>query len=176
MVIMKLIFVTGLGGIDKKTIIDLALQRAGRKQQYKVVDFDRIGNVSEDIKNSPDLETARQVLLKFYRDVEKVIISDLKEESGDVILIGYLTLETAYGYLKAVPDEFFRSFKPDNIVILERDDAGGGKDPKTDEHQNVNRYYGTMYSSVCDSVFKIIKFREKKMMEAVEEFSNLIKH
>ncbi len=172
MVIMKLIFVTGLAGIDRKTIVDLAMQRAGKKREFRVVDFDRIGNVAEDVRNSPDLATARQVLSKFHSDMEKAIISDLKEQKGDVIVIGYLTFETGHGYMKAIPDNLLQSLKPDNIVILETSE---GIDPKKDEHQRINRYYGTMYSSVCDSLLKIIKFREKRMMEAVSELGDLLK-
>lgn len=173
MVIMKLIFVTGLTGIDRKTIVDLAMQRAGKKREFKVVDFDRIGNVTEDVRNSPDLETARQVLSKFHSDMEKAVISNLKEQKGDVIVIGYLTFETEHGYLKAIPDNLLQSLKPDNIVILEI--SGEKIDPKKDEHQRINRYYGTMYSSVCDSLLKIIKFRKKRMMEAVGELGDLLK-
>ncbi|MEE9323647.1 MAG: hypothetical protein V3U72_03805 [Candidatus Aenigmarchaeota archaeon] len=174
---MKLILVTGLAGIDKKTIIDLALQRAGRKKEFKVVDFDTIGNLAEDMKNATDLETARNLLSKFYTDIEKVMISDLKEKRQDIIVNGYLTMGTTYGYMGAIPEEFFRSFKPDNIVILEKgDDAGERIDPKMNEHQHINRYYGAMYSSLCSSVLKIVRFREKRMMEAVKEISDLIKH
>ncbi len=176
MVIMKLIFVTGLAEIDRKTIVNLALQRAVRKKEFKVVDFDSIGNIAEDMKNATGLETARNMLSKFYKDVENVMISDLKEERGNIIVNGYLTLGTAYGYMRTMPDEFFRSFKPDSIVILEKEDAGLGTVMKTNEHQHINRYYGAMCSSLCGSTLKIIKFREKKMMEAVEELSDLLKH
>lgn len=176
MVIMKLIFVTGLAGIDRRTIINLALQRAARKEEFRIVDFDSIGNITNDMKNATDLKTAKNVLSKFYKDVEKVMITELKEERGDIIMNGYLTLGTAYGYMRTMPDEFFHSFKPDNIVILEKEEAGSVTVTKTNEHQHINRYYGAMYSSLCGSTLKIIRFREKRMMKAVEELSDLIKH
>lgn len=164
---MKFIFVTGSSGIDKRTIVDLALQRAGRKGKFRVVDLDSKGMLSEDVQNAPDIETARQVLSKFYKDMENAVISDLKDQKGNVIVIGYLTLATNYGYMSVMPDEFFRSFRPDNIVILEN--------AKTDEHENINRYYGTMYSSLSGSVLKIIRFTENRMMNAVVELSGLLK-
>jgi adenylate kinase len=169
---MKLIFVTGLPSIDKKTIIDLALQRSARKGQFKIVDFDSIGNLVEDMENVTDVGTTRQLLSKFHSDIGKVMISDLKDEKN-IIVSGYLSLGTKYGYVRAVSDEFFSSFKPDSIVILER---GWGKSSGTDEQQNINRYYGTMFSSLCGSTLKIINFSEKRMMDAVKELSELIKH
>ncbi len=173
---MRLILVTGLADIDRKTIVDLALQRAGKKQEFKVVDFDNIGNLPEEMKGTTDFKMARHVLSEFYKNIEKVMITDIKEQKSDMVVNGYLTLDTEYGYVRVIPDEFFHSFKPDNIVILEKDDTRDKIDSKTSEHQHINRYYGTVYSSICDSVLKIIKFRKKRMMDAVEELSDLIKH
>ena len=174
MVIMKLVFVTGLAGIDRRTIIDLALQRAARKDKFKVIDLEVLNNVLDDVKGVKDLETARNILSNFYGEVERIMITGLKEQKENIILNGSFTLDTAYGYVMSVPEDFFRSFKPDNIVILEKETSEG--DYKTDEHQRINRHYGTLYSSMCGSFLKIIKFREKRMMDAVNQLSEVIKH
>lgn len=172
MVIMKFVFVTGLRDIDKKTIVDLALQRANRKNSFKVVDLDSMSEIMDEILDAPDLETARRLLSEFYSDAEKSLISNLRQQKYDVVVIGQLTLGTTYGYIRAMPDGFFRSFKPDNIVILESE---SNSNLKSNEHENINRYYGTVSSSVSGSVLKIIRFREKKMMEAVKELSHILK-
>jgi adenylate kinase len=79
--------------------------------------------------------------------------------------------------MRAIPDEFFRSFKPDLIVIIEKaDDTIEKTDSRAVEHQRMNRYYGAICSSVAGSALKIIKFREKKMVEAVGELSEILKH
>lgn len=174
---MKLIFVCGMADIDKATLIDLALQRSGQKNKFNLVDFNKIYDISGDVEDAEDIDTARRMLSKFYEKIEKAMISRLKEQKGDIVVNGYLTFETKYGYIRAVPDGFFRSFKPDMIVIFEKADETVEKnDLKTIEHQRINRYYGTIYSSIAGSALKIIKFKEKKMIDAVGELSELIKH
>ena len=169
---MKLILISGLADIDKPALIDLALQRAGRKNEFRVVDFDRIyGNPSE-IAEAEDIGAARQSLSRLYEKAEKAMITRLKEQKGDLVASGCLTFDTAFGYMRAMPDEFFKSFNPDLIFIIEKDE---GKDPKTMEHQRMNRYYGAICSSIAGSALKIIKFRENKTVEAVGELSEILK-
>jgi adenylate kinase len=170
---MKLIFISGLADIDKAALIDLALQRSGRKNEFRVVDFDRIYGSSGRAEESEDLGAARQTLSRFYEKAEKAMITKLKEQKGDLLASGCLTFDTAFGYMRAMPDEFFKSFKPDLIVIIEKD--AGKADPKTVEHQRMNRYYGAICSSIAGSALKIIKFRENKTIEAVAELSEILK-
>jgi len=170
---MKMIFVSGLKEIDRKTIIGLALQRSGYKDKFKYVDFDDLGDINEDMENTKDMLTARRVISEFYDLIEKKLITDLKEQIGNIIVNGYLTVHTSlFGYFLATPETFFQTFKPDVIVIIEKIT----KDEKTNEHQEINRYYGITYSSMCGSNLKIIRFREDSMMDAVKELSELIKH
>jgi adenylate kinase len=174
---MKLIFVSGMADIDKAALIDLALQRSGRKNEFTLVDFNKICDISGDMEDAEDLGTARRMLSKFYEKIEKAMITRLKEQKGGILASGCLTFGTKYGYMGAVPDQFFRSFKPDLMVILEKaDDTLEKNDLKTVEHQRINMYYGTIYSSVAGSALKIIKFRENKMIDAVAELSEIIKH
>lgn len=174
---MKLIFVSGLKDVDKKTIVELALQRSGRKREFTVIDFDMIEDVSEEIEVISDIGTARKLLSKFYENLEKDVISALKEQNGSLIVSGHLTFRTRHGYIRAVPDDFFRSFKPDSIVILEEQPNFNEKtDPAKVEQQHINRYFGTIYSSTSGSTFKIIRFNEKRMMEAVGELSDIIRY
>jgi len=174
---MKLIFVAGLPDIDKATIIDLALQRAGRKQEFLLVDFDAIEDIVQDAAEADDMEASRLMLSKFYDKTEKALIAKLKEQRGSIMVNGYLTFGTKYGYARGATDDFFRTFNPDIIVILERYAETGEKtDASTVDHQRINRYYGTIFSSMCGSSLKIIKFRESRMMEAVAELADILKH
>ena len=174
---MKLVFVSGTSDIDKATLIDLALQRSGRRGEFTLIDFDKIHDTQGDIEEAEDTETARRILATFYDRVEKTMIARLKEHRGDMVLNGCLTFVTRHGYMRALPDEFFRGFKPDSIVILEKsDDMLQKADAKTAEHQRINRYYGTIYSSIAGSALKIIEFNEKKMIDAVLELSEIVKH
>lgn len=173
---MKVIFVGGLKDIDRKTIIDLALQRAGRKREYKVVDFNLFEEISEEIEATSDLEMVKVILSKFQENVEKSLISEIKQNTGGLIISGFLTFKTRHGYLRSLTEEFFRSFKPDAIILLElHPDSFGKMDIDKIEHQHINRHFGLTYASIIGSVFKVIRFREKKMLDAVEALSNIIK-
>lgn len=170
---MKLIFISGVYGIDKATIVDLALQHAGRKNDFTVVDFDKIENLAEEVGEIPDIDAIRKVAAKFYDKLQKIMITKLKDQKGSIIVSGYLTFLTRYGYVRAMPDEFFRSFRPDSIVVFEK--ASAPDDDTTDEHQRINRYYASIYSSASGSALKIIKFRAKKMMDSVKELGEMLK-
>lgn len=170
---MKLIFISGVYGIDKATLVDLALQHAGRKSDFAVVDFDKIENLAEEVGEIPDIDAIRKVAAKFYDKLQKIMITKLKDQKGSIIVSGYLTFPTRYGYVRAIPDDFFRSFRPDSIVVFEK--AVAADDDKTDEHQRINRYYASIYSSASGSALKIIKFREKKMMDSVKELGEMLK-
>lgn len=170
---MKMIFVSGLKEVDRKTIINLALQRSGYKNQFKYVDFDELGDVNEEIIEAKDMLTARKIMSDFYDGVEKRIIKDLKEQIGNIIVNGYLSIcNPTFGYFLATPEAFFKTFNPDVIVLLEME----SKDERINEQQEVNRYYAATYSSVCGSNLKIIRFREDRMLGAVKELSDLIKY
>ncbi|MCX6817277.1 MAG: AAA family ATPase [Candidatus Aenigmarchaeota archaeon] len=171
---MKLIFISGVYGIDKATLVDLALQHAGRKNDFTVVDFDKIENLAEEIGEIPDIDAIRKVAAKFYDKLQKIMITKLKDQKGNIIVSGYLTFLTRYGYVRAIPDEFFRSFRPDSIVVFEKAGDTPGDD-KTNEHQRINRYYASIYSSASGSALKIIKFHEKKMMDSMKELGEMLK-
>jgi adenylate kinase len=173
---MKIVFVSGLKEIDRKTIIELALQRAGRKRDFKIVNFDAIGDIKEEIEVISDMNNARRLLDKFYENIEKSMIEAMKEQPNGLVINGYLTFKTRHGYVRVLPEEFFRSFKPDCIVLLEMQQDGWGKiDPEKIEHQHINRYFAMVYASLIGSTFKIIRFREKKMLDAVESLSDILK-
>jgi len=170
---MKMIFVSGVREIDTKTIINLALQRSGYKDRFKYVDFNDFGDVNEDMKSAGDMLTARKMMSEFYEAMEKSVIGELKEQLGNIIVNGYLTVSTSsFGYFLATPETFFKTFKPDVIVVVEMIT----KDEKINEQQAINRHYAATYSSMCGSNLKIVKFREDEMMQAVSELSYLIKH
>jgi len=170
---MKMIFVSGLKEIDRKTIVSLALQRSGYKDDFKYMDFDEVGDINEDMESAKDMLTARKIMSDFYDILEKRLVTDLKEQIGNIIVNGYLSIHTpTFGYFLAAPETFFRTFKPDVIVIIEKK----SRDEKTNEQQGINMYYATTYSSICGSNLKIIRFAEDRMMDAVKELSDLIKH
>jgi adenylate kinase len=171
---MKLIFVCGLADIDKTSLIDLALQRAGAKAGFRLVDLDKIYEIPAAVEGAESVDAARQMLARFYDGAEKTMIAKLKEHRGDIVVSGSLTFRTKYGYMRAIPDDFFRTFKPDSVVIIEK--ANEKDDEISAEHQRMNRYYGAIYSSVSGSALSIIKFNEKKMVDAVGELSEIIKH
>ncbi|NIO19272.1 MAG: hypothetical protein GTN76_00620 [Candidatus Aenigmarchaeota archaeon] len=170
---MKMIFVSGLKEVDRKTIINLALQRSGYRDKFRYVDFDELGDINEEMASAKDMLTARKIMSDFYDGAEKRVIKDLKEQIGNIIVNGYLSVHSStFGYFLATSEAFFKTFNPDVIVLLEME----SKDEKTNEQQGINRYYATTYSSMCGSNLKIIRFKEDKMLDAVKELSDLIKH
>jgi adenylate kinase len=170
---MKMIFIAGSKGVDTKTIINLALQRSGRKEEFVCMDFDDLGDIGRDIRNANSILMTKDIISSFYTELEKRMIESMKEVRKDMIINGYLTLDTPnLGYVNILPDSFFRVFKPDMLVILEKEDSG---DEHTEEYQNINRYYGVSYALMCSAGLKIIKVKEDEMMKAVEELSSLIK-
>jgi len=183
MVIMKLIFVTGLPGIDRKSIINLALQRAGRKSEFSLVDFDTIEDITEDIGEIPDMATAKELIARFSEKMQKTLIGEIKKQKGSIAVNGHLTFATKYGYEHALSDEFFRSFRPDVIVLIEKQklkkkpngDVVDVLDPQSAEHQTINRHFAAVYSSISGSAIKIIKLSEEKTMDAVSALTEIIK-
>lgn len=171
---MKLIFVGGLSEIDMKTIIDLAIQRTTRRRRFKAIDIDSVSNISEEIRDTASPDEARSLMEQFHSEVESTVVAGMKEQRDGMIVSSPLTLDTEYGYMRSLPQDFFETFKPDNFIVIEKE--MGNLEPKTAEQQMVNRYYAARYAFECGSFLKIIRFREDRTLGAVEQLSEILKN
>ncbi|MCD6591220.1 MAG: hypothetical protein J7K72_04590 [Candidatus Aenigmarchaeota archaeon] len=175
---MKLVFVTGLESIDKKSIINLALQRSGLLRKSRVVDFDSLSDMREEIKTAEEFESLQILIKDYYKKSQKILIDVLKEQKDLVIVDGCLTFRTMnHGYIQAMPKDFFETFKPSVMVILEKMPGVGQRlVPEVVEQQQVNRFYAFACSLTSGALLKIIKFREKRILDAVESLIGVLKY
>ena len=167
---MKMIFVSGLKDVDKDTIVDLAIKNSGKLGKTSHVDM--AGSLDEDLLKAGSSVIARQIARSFYEDMEKKMIQKLKGREEDVMVSGYLTVKhPGLGFLACLPDDFFRVFRPDAIVLLEKD----GLEDDDREHQRLNRNYAANYALMSGASLKIIKMSKDNMMNAVRELGNMIR-
>ncbi len=168
---MKMIFVSSPDHTDTKTMIDLAIQRSG-KRSFSLINFEEMGDISKDMEKAKNMMMTKQIASVYYEELEKRMIKSMKKPSENMIINGPLALELpVVGYIHTLPDSFFRVYKPDIIVVLERVSPGG----EVPELQKVSRDFAINYAMLSGSMLKIIKFREDNMMDAVNELSTLIK-
>lgn len=168
---MKLIFVAGPEGIDRKSIIDLAIQRS--KKKYVHIDFDDVGEIRDEMKTADSSFMTKQISTVFYEGLEKDLIKAIRSAGKDVIVNGYLTFRVPEtGYAPAVPESFFKIYKPDLIILLEKVPK---KNRDLKEHQELNRYYGAFYSLAAGAILRIIRVDDNNIMDAVNNISKLIR-
>lgn len=171
-----MIFVCSPEQIDTKTIINLAIQRSGKKS-FSLINFEDMGDMPGEMRNANSMIMTKQITSVYYEELEKRMISSMKDPSENLIINGFLALEIpVIGYVHTIPDTFFRVYKPDMIVIFEKVFmAGEDEDESLIEHQKMSRDFAVNYALLSGSMLKIIKFRENNMMDAVNELSAIIK-
>jgi len=173
---MKMIFVCSPEIIDTKTIINLAMQRSGKKS-FSLINFEDMGDIAGEMRSANSMMMTKQITSVYYEELEKRMIDSMKDPSENLIINGFLALEIpVVGYVHTIPDTFFRVYKPDMIIMFEKVfGQGENEDEALIEHQKMNRDFAVNYALLSGSMLKIIKFREKKMMDAVNEFCAVIK-
>lgn len=176
---MKVVMVTGIEETDKNTIIDLAMSRSRKLlPNFSRVDFETgVKVVEENIEES--LEVVRDELSEIYAGFEKDVIGKMKSDGGHIILNTQLAAKTMHGYVPLVPAEFFKTFKPDVIILMEADPKDVAKTEEEAreirERQEINRHYATVYSMSFGSVLKIIRLKKGNVTGAVSELLETMK-
>lgn len=166
---MRLVLIAGSQEADKDSVIGLVLERLRNfNPRFKYMELDKMGvepgNKLEDLKGFPS---------RLHERLEKELVSELKGNKNHIILNGYLSLKTPYGYFPALSHDFFRVFRPDSLIILESSPADLVRNPKVSEEilrrQELDRTYGIMYASLSDSPIRTITIEKSNIALAVKE-------
>jgi adenylate kinase len=195
--IMKLILVTGLEDSGKDTILDMVLQ--GSKQtlpDFDHIKFDelifkktksvssRFGHsaLAESMDFSKNIDQIIKTRQDIYSKLEKNIKANI-EAKKSVILNGYFTMKTRRGFVPIISEQFFKTFKPDMIVLMEADASikNGHIVKKGPDHiesvklqQEINRNYASLYASTTDAVLVIIKVSHGDVKSAIRELRSCL--
>lgn len=166
---MKLVLIAGSEESDKDGVIELALERLRNfHPKFKCLGFDRLG-----VKPGQRLEEMKAFSARLHEKLEKTLVSELRGGKSHIIINGYLTLRTPYGYFPAVSQEFFRVFKPDSLIILEPSPGDLVRDPRASEEtlkqQELERTYGAMYASLSDTPVRLITIEKTNIALVVDE-------
>jgi adenylate kinase len=171
---MKLVLITGLKEIDKKAIARLVLQRVG--QNFKHIDIDSMVRIKTDLK---DMDKIRSYISTSYKKIGKEIVKNLKNEANNIIITGSASLETIYGYYPLITKDFFKTFNPDLIILMEIDPSVLSKDEieitRLKNQQIINRNYLILYSIVSGAFFRIVKIEKGNIMDSVEYISSILR-
>lgn len=166
---MKLVLIAGLEETDKDSVIGLALERLRNfNPRFKYMEAGKLG-----VKPGQKLDEVKAFPSRLHEKLEKALVSELRGGKSHIILNGYLTMKTQYGYSPALTAEFFRVFRPDSVIIMESSPGDLVRNPKASEeilkHQELDRSYGAMCASLSDSPVKLITIEKSNIALAVNE-------
>jgi len=189
---MKLIFVAGIEDSGKDAILDMVL--TGSKHRLPPFDYVRFDDVffnkeksisprfgHRALAESMDFSGNAGQITKAREQICKKLDSKLKEKSNVdkfIIVNGYFIINTLHGYVPVVSEQFFSSFKPGMIVLMEAEDSDKSRHmlkrgPEYPEsvriQQEINRNYASLYTSATDAVLRIIKVRHGDIKSAIRE-------
>jgi len=173
-----LIFVSGNPESGKNEILNMVLQ--GYKKmlpKFRYVKFDDI--IPKPPKMERDIDNIKKFCKNFYSKLEKILIRELKKGSN-LIINGYFTIKTEQGYIPILPDNFFESFKPDVLILIEVLPSRPETYMMETEHmdwlqQEINRDYVSFYSAKSGAMVKVIKVKLGNIGGAIRETAGVIR-
>ena len=178
---MKFILVAGVEELGKDSIVKLTLERFGRSfSGFGYINFDNMDVFKHRIAGINSFDRLKDSFLKFYEELDAALIEMKKKSYRENILInGYLTLRSEFGYVPLVTDNFFRVFKPDIIVLIEGfpEELGIKPEKAMDmrEHQAVNRVTAIQYASELGIPLKVIRLKKSEATKCIQELYELLK-
>ncbi|GEM_PF-1189628 len=181
---MKFVLITGLKETGKDTIIKLVLD--GSKKilpKFKYINFKSIVREKWFEENIDKMEKAKE---RFYKDLEKAV-GDAFKEGKHVIVNGYFTVKTGHGYLPVISEDFFDTFNPDILILIEAekpkmkgDMIYGAKLKSLNDadwfQQEINRVYASFYSAVSGALLKIVTVKPGNVKSVIKEINELMRY
>jgi adenylate kinase len=169
---MKLILIATADRQDEDSLIIFNLERS----RNLLPDFECI--MYEDFVDAT--LAGQQMLDKLNERLEKASIDALKSNSN-VILAGRLTVPGRAGYVPLISERFFEKFRPDMILLFERDTSVsdeflvrkrfGSREgiEGVAEQQQLNRSFASDYAARSGASVKIIKINEDLVKDTIRE-------
>lgn len=182
---MKVVVVTGAPGVGKTTVLNGVLEKL--KGEFKLVNYgDEMVEVAK--KNRDELRSQPPgVQKKIQKAAAKRIAG--KAKKTPTIVDTHCSIKTSKGYLPGLPLWVLEELHPDMIILIEADsdeilgrranDETRARDAdyaaEIEEHQEMNRSIAMAYAALTGATVKIIKNRNNKLEEAVQEMVNALR-
>lgn len=179
------VIIAGIAGVGKTTV----LRKLMEKLDIKIINF---GDVmfeiasKEGVKNRDEIrKLSYEKQLELQRKAAEIIAKNKK-----VIIDTHCTIKTPYGYLPGLPYDILKILMPKRIILIEADAkdivARREKDKdirkrdfesieEIELHQLMNRIAAMNYAALVNATVKIVKNRENRIDETVEEIFEAIK-
>ncbi|NOX71851.1 MAG: hypothetical protein GXO64_04105 [Candidatus Micrarchaeota archaeon] len=179
---MKMIIVSGIPQIDRSTMIEVTLKRLSLpKSDMDFIDLDENSQILRSILSSEDLTMYQigEMTKQINSECEHAIIKKMKTCNGVLIVNCSLTIHTKFGIFPVLKKDFFETFSPDLLLLVEKPPIDVSKKEKEikliEKHQKINEIYAFTYSALTHSVVDRIVIKGGKLDEAVRLFTASIK-
>ncbi len=181
----KAIVVAGVPGVGKTTV----LEEASKKLGMRIVVF---GTVMFEIAKERGLVDHRDEIRKLPSHVQREIQEEAASrirEMGEVIVDTHMLIKTPAGFLPGLPFSVLQKLSPGKIILIEADpeeiakrrakDKSRERDVESVEdikmHQELNRVAAICYGILSGAFVGVVKNREGKISEAVDELVQLVR-
>jgi len=184
--VSKRVVVTGVPGSGKTTVLERALaQLAAKGINYAVLNY---GDAMLELMKKEgirDRDDMRKVPTERYREIQREAAKRIAQASkrGPVIVDTHCLIKKPEGYYPGLPRWVLEELNPESIIIIEAspEEVAGRRDrdlsrrrdkevvQMIEEHQAMNRATAAAYAAFSGATVRIIKNRDKKLNEAVNE-------
>lgn len=179
--------VTGAPGVGKSTVVSGALEKLKEAGiAYELVNYgDFMLEIARERAGVSDRDKMRELKHELYREIQEEAAEEIarRAEERPVLVDTHCTVKRPEGYLPGLPKHVLERLNPRLIIVVEAEpeEVAGrrGKDisrrrdeelrAEIAEHQQLNRAAAIAYAAMTGGTVKIIKNREGKVSEAVEE-------
>jgi adenylate kinase len=185
--------VTGAPGVGKTTVVDGALKKLEEMgAAYELVNYgDVMLEIARERAGVSDRDKMRELKYELYREVQEGAADEIAKRAREkpVLVDTHCTVKKPEGYLPGLPKHVLERLDPRLIIVVEAvpEEIAGrrGKDAsrrrdeelrdEIAEHQQLNRAVAMAYAAMTGGTVKIIKNREGKVSEAVEEMVEVLR-
>jgi len=185
--------VTGAPGVGKTTVVDGALKKLEEMgTAYELVNYgDVMLEIARERAGVSDRDKMRELKYELYREIQEGAAEKIakRAEEKPVLVDTHCTVKKPEGYLPGLPKHVLERLDPRLIIVVEAEpeeiagrrgkDASRRRDEELRdeiaEHQQLNRAIAMAYAAMTGGTVKIIKNREGKVSEAVEEMVEVLR-
>ena len=176
------IIIAGIAGVGKTTVLKKLLE----KFDIEIVNF---GDVMFEMAGVKNRDEMRKLPYERQLELQKKAAEKIAKKEN-IIIDTHSTIKTPYGYLPGLPYDVLKILNPKRIILIEaspeeilarrkKDEGIRERDVESIEeiemHQLMNRIAAMAYATVVNATVKIIKNKENKINEAVEEILKAIR-
>lgn len=167
---MGVVIITGVPGVGKSTVINLAKEHAG----YPVVVYgDEMIRVAQARGLAKDRDEMRRLDPALQKEVQEEAAKAIAK-MGNVIVDTHCTIKTPKGYLPGIPFWVAERLKPRQIILVEAppadilsrraNDPSRKRDSDTEhgiaEHQEMNRAQSIAVAALTGATVLVLENRE----------------